>query len=62
MSFPSELNGAEPGAVQLARVLGGYSHFTAMQVRDGRVRGLDLHLTRLASSTRLLFGSELDLD
>ncbi|MEU4672727.1 aminotransferase class IV [Amycolatopsis sp. NPDC023774] len=62
MFFPFELNGAEPGAVQLARVLGGYSHFTAMQVRDGRVRGLALHLTRLATSTRLLFDSELDLD
>ncbi|MEV4602059.1 aminotransferase class IV [Amycolatopsis sp. NPDC049253] len=62
MSFPFELNGAEPSAVQLARVLCGYGHFTAMQVRDGRVRGLALHLTRLATSTRLLFGSELDLD
>ncbi|MEV6896743.1 aminotransferase class IV [Amycolatopsis sp. NPDC051372] len=61
MSFPFELNGAEPGAVQLARVLGGYGHFTAMQVRDGRVRGLELHLTRLVTSTRLLFGSELDV-
>jgi hypothetical protein len=25
----------------------GHAHFTAMQVRDGRVRGLDLHLARL---------------
>jgi branched-subunit amino acid aminotransferase/4-amino-4-deoxychorismate lyase len=39
-----------------------YGHFTAMQVRDGRVRGLGFHLDRLATSTRLLFGSDLDVD
>ncbi|MFB8088174.1 aminotransferase class IV [Streptomyces sp. NPDC055992] len=37
-----------------------YGHFTAMQVRDGRVRGLDLHLARLDSANRELF--ELPLD
>lgn len=38
----------------------GYGHFTAMQVRDGRVRGLGLHLERLDSANRELF--ELPLD
>ena len=35
----------------------GYAHFTAMQVRDGRVRGLDLHLERLRKASAELFGS-----
>ncbi|ASO20743.1 aminotransferase class IV family protein [Actinoalloteichus hoggarensis] len=37
----------------------GYAHFTAMQVRDGRVRGLDLHLERLRSASVELFGRAL---
>ncbi|MFJ2414410.1 aminotransferase class IV family protein [Streptomyces brevispora] len=37
-----------------------YGHFTAMQVRAGRVRGLGLHLDRLDSANRALF--ELPLD
>ncbi|MFG3260448.1 aminotransferase class IV family protein [Streptomyces sp. NPDC048172] len=37
----------------------GYAHFTAMQVRGGRVRGLDLHLERLRSSSVELFGRAL---
>ena len=39
---------------------GGYGHFTAMQVRDGRTRGLDLHLARLHAANRELFGRGLD--
>ncbi|MFE3514142.1 aminotransferase class IV family protein [Streptomyces sp. NPDC059166] len=38
----------------------GYGHFTAMQVRDRGVRGLALHLERLDSANRELFGSPLD--
>jgi branched-subunit amino acid aminotransferase/4-amino-4-deoxychorismate lyase len=37
-----------------------YGHFTAMQVRDRRVRGLGLHFERLESANRELFGVELD--
>ncbi|MGQ4489756.1 aminotransferase class IV [Streptomyces sp. 372A] len=37
-----------------------YGHFTAMQVRAGRVRGLDLHLARLDAANRELFGLPLD--
>ncbi|MGP3986942.1 aminotransferase class IV family protein [Streptomyces sp. 3N207] len=40
----------------------GYAHFTAMQVRDGRVRGLDLHLERLRSASLELFGRALPDD
>ncbi|MEV5970876.1 aminotransferase class IV [Streptomyces sp. NPDC051921] len=46
----------------LATLMSGYGHFTAMQVRDGRVRGLGLHLERLDRSTRELFGRALDGD
>ncbi|WP_327236746.1 aminotransferase class IV [Streptomyces sp. NBC_01317] len=42
------------------RALDHYGHFTAMQVRDGRVRGLALHLARLDSATREMFGAGLD--
>lgn len=40
--------------------LTGYGHFTAMQVRDRRVQGLALHLDRLDSASRELFGLPLD--
>jgi branched-subunit amino acid aminotransferase/4-amino-4-deoxychorismate lyase len=56
-----ECNGAEPTAEQLrALALNGYGHFTAMQVRGGKVRGLDLHLARLDRATEELFGTSLD--
>lgn len=37
----------------------GYAHFTAMQVRGGRVRGLDLHLARLRAASLKLNGQAL---
>ncbi|MEU8124362.1 aminotransferase class IV family protein [Spirillospora sp. NPDC049024] len=37
----------------------GYAHFTAMQVRGGKARGLDLHLERLRSASMELFGGAL---
>src|SRR5262249_47923313 len=37
-----------------------YGHFTSMRVEDGCVRGLDLHLQRLDTSTRCLSGHPLD--
>ena len=39
-----------------------YGHFTSMQVRDGKVRGLDLHLERLDRSSRELFGHGVPAD
>lgn len=55
-----EVNG-EPATGTTLRVpaLSGYGHFTAMQVRGGRVRGRELHLARLDSATRELFGEGL---
>ncbi|WP_328912575.1 MULTISPECIES: aminotransferase class IV [unclassified Streptomyces] len=55
-----EIDGAPATVETLAPVLGGYGHFTAMQVRDGRVRGLRFHLARLDGATRELFGTPLD--
>ncbi|NBH11109.1 aminotransferase class IV [Amycolatopsis sp. SID8362] len=57
-----ELNGDPLGPDAAIAGMVSYGHFTAMQVRDGRVRGLALHLERLATSTRLLFGTDLDVD
>lgn len=37
-----------------------YGHFTALQVRDGRVRGLGLHLARLDAANRELFQLPLE--
>jgi branched-subunit amino acid aminotransferase/4-amino-4-deoxychorismate lyase len=39
-----------------------FGHFTAMQVRASRVRGLGLHLARLAAANRELFDAPLDGD
>lgn len=38
----------------------GYGHFTFMQVRGGRTRGLELHLERLVRATDELFDYSLD--
>jgi len=50
---------ASPGGLRAA-ALGGYGHFTAMQVRGGRVRGLDRHLARLDAANREVFGAGID--
>src|SRR5215831_7064822 len=56
-----EIDGAIASERQLrAAALSGYGHFTAMQVRDRRVRGLELQLARLDAANRELFGDPLD--
>ncbi|PXY31700.1 aminotransferase class IV family protein [Prauserella muralis] len=56
-----ELNGAPAGTEHLAALaLTNYGHFTSMLVEAGRVRGLSLHLRRLAADCRKLFGAGLD--
>lgn len=58
-----EIDGTPASADQLRAVaLGGFGHFTAMQVRNGAVRGLDRHLARLDTANRELFGAGLDGD
>jgi branched-subunit amino acid aminotransferase/4-amino-4-deoxychorismate lyase len=54
-----EIDGAPATVDTLAPALGGYGHFTAMQVRGGRVRGLPFHLARLDAATGELFGTGL---
>jgi branched-subunit amino acid aminotransferase/4-amino-4-deoxychorismate lyase len=63
-SFPRvEING-RAATVELLRhpALVNYGHFTAMQVRDGKTRGLELHGNRLDAANRELFGAGLDFD
>jgi branched-subunit amino acid aminotransferase/4-amino-4-deoxychorismate lyase len=56
-----EINGRSATDDQLrALTFNNYGHFTAMQVRDCQVRGLGLHLGRLAAANREVFGAELD--
>ncbi|WP_406860789.1 aminotransferase class IV [Streptomyces sp. HUAS MG47] len=43
-----------------ASLMSGYGHFTALQVRGGRTRGLALHLARLDGAHRELFGAGLE--
>lgn len=45
--------------VLAAAALVNYGHFSTLQVRDGAVRGLDLHLQRLQQANAALFGSAL---
>lgn len=55
--FVAQLNGRTATADDLAPLaFAGFAHFTAMQVRGGRVRGLDLHLQRLRNASIELFG------
>ena len=54
-----EIDGGEATAEQLWTV-SAFGHFTAMQVRGGKVRGLDLHLRRLDASSRELSGDPLE--
>ncbi|MGP3633963.1 aminotransferase class IV family protein [Streptomyces sp. 24-1644] len=63
MSFVVQRNALAATAEELAPLaFAGYAHFTALQVRDGRVRGLDLHLERLRSASLEMFGRALPDD
>lgn len=58
--FQTQLDGHPASVRDLAPLaFAGFAHFTAMQVRDGGVRGLDLHLARLRSASLELFGRAL---
>jgi len=55
-----EVNGhdADAAAVSLLEHE-GWGHFTAMQVRGGRTRGLGLHFARLEAAHREIYGRAL---
>jgi branched-subunit amino acid aminotransferase/4-amino-4-deoxychorismate lyase len=62
-SFVVQRSGRAVTAGELAPLaFAGYAHFTAMQVRGGRVRGLDLHLERLRFASEEMFGAALPDD
>ncbi|WP_256206749.1 aminotransferase class IV [Nocardioides luteus] len=55
------IHGREATAADLsALALTGFGHFTSMHVEGGGVKGLDLHLDRLARDCRAVFDAELD--
>ncbi len=59
--WATHLDGRPASAADLAPLaFAGDAHFTAMQIRGGRVRGLDLHLARLRRASAELFGRDLD--
>ncbi|MFD0200186.1 MULTISPECIES: aminotransferase class IV [Saccharothrix] len=58
-----EIDGEPPTTDRLATgLLANYGHFTALQLRDRRVKGLDLHLRRLDQANRELYGTPLHGD
>jgi branched-subunit amino acid aminotransferase/4-amino-4-deoxychorismate lyase len=57
-----EVDGRRVNAETLWSLASSYGHFTAMQVRGSRTRGLDLHLDRLTAANRELFDAGLDRD
>jgi len=58
-----QLNGREPTPDELHRMaVTNYGHFTTMQVRGGRVRGMALHLARLDDGNEMFFGRRGDVD
>ena len=57
-----EIDGRRADAKTLWSTASAYGHFTAMQVRGRRTRGLALHLRRLEAANRELFDAGLDLE
>lgn len=55
-----EIEGRSVNAETLWSIASGHGHFTAMQVRGARTRGLALHLDRLEEGNRELFDAALD--
>ncbi len=52
---------AKPASLEdLAPVaFSGHAHFTAIQVRNGKIRGLDLHLSRLQRASLKIFNQKI---
>ncbi len=57
------MNGQKPSVRDLRHPAAiNYGHFTSMQVRSGKVRGLQLHIERIERSHVELFGTPLDIE
>lgn len=58
--YPTFINGTPAHDFELIPfAFAGFAHFTAMQVRDRTVKGIDLHLRRLRDASTELFGASL---
>ena len=58
-----ELNGRAPAPGELYRIAAAnYGHFTSLQLRGGRLRGMALHLARLDDGNETFFGGRGDVD
>lgn len=58
--YPAELDGQPASAESLLPLAyAGFAHFTAMQVRGRKVKGLDLHVKRLREASMTFFGRAL---
>jgi branched-subunit amino acid aminotransferase/4-amino-4-deoxychorismate lyase len=57
-----EIDGMATDEVAFTEATAPEGHFTAMQVRDGRARGVALHVRRLSTANRELFDADLDGD
>ncbi|MEO9340588.1 aminotransferase class IV family protein [Mesorhizobium sp. SB112] len=61
--YPAQINGRPATAVELTPLaFAGFAHFTAMQVRNRKIKGLDLHLARLRNASLEFFGQALPDD
>ncbi|KRD39912.1 branched-chain amino acid aminotransferase [Lysobacter sp. Root916] len=59
-TYVTQRNGQDANAETLAPLaFAGHAHFTAMQVRDRKIRGLDLHLDRLRTASMQMYGRAL---
>ena len=62
-TYQAHINGHPATLSELIPVaFAGFAHFTAMQVRDRKIKGLDLHLNRLREASREFFGRTLPDD
>jgi branched-subunit amino acid aminotransferase/4-amino-4-deoxychorismate lyase len=57
-----EIDGRPPDATELWDRVSSYGHFTAMQVRGRKARGVALHLERLEAANLEAFGVGLDAE
>lgn len=59
-AYPAHIDGRPATAMDLTPLaFAGFAHFTAMQIRNRKVKGLDLHLARLRGASTAFFGRAL---
>lgn len=59
-AYPTLIDNRTASASELAPLaFSGFAHFTAMQIRGHKAKGMDLHLARLREASLALFGKAL---